>query len=76
MTGDYIDPRVNEALERAVALLVERASEWRNTIEAYWLIRRHEEELGFPLTYPMVEEAVERAKQLISRGKAMVPVEA
>jgi len=73
---DYIDPRLDEALEKAVEILTKNAEKWRSIVDAYWLLRRHEDEIGFPLTYNMVEEAVEKSRQLLQRGRGVVAVEA
>jgi|GEM_PF-6914837 len=74
--GDYVDPRLEKAIEKAVQLLVQHMDEWQSTVEAYWLVRRHEDEIGFPLTYNMIEEAVEKAKQFIHRSRVAVAAEA
>jgi len=74
-SGDYIDPRLERAIERAVQLLQKHIDEWSGTVEAYWLVRRYEDEIGFPLTYNMVEEAVERARQLLQKTREGLLVE-
>jgi hypothetical protein len=76
LPSDYIDPRLETALEKAASLLASRAGEWSSVVEAYWLLRRHEDEIGFPLTYNMVEEAVERAKRFLEKERHLAIAEA
>ena len=64
------------AVERAIALLLQKQGEWSTVLEAYWLLRRHEQEIGFPFTYNMVEEIVEQVRRLHSRGAAAVEAHA
>ncbi len=73
--SDYFDPRVEEAIERAAALLAAHEGEWRSVVEAYWLVRRHEKEIGFPLNYSMVVEAVERARKMLARERELAAAE-
>jgi len=72
---DYVDPRVEEAVERAAALLAAHDGEWRSVVDAYWLVRKHEKEIGFPMNYSMVVEAVERARKMLARERALAAAE-
>ena len=58
------------AVEKAITFLLQRQGEWSSILEAYWLLRRHEDEIGFPFTYNMVEEIVEQVRRLHGRGEA------
>jgi len=60
-TEDYIDPRLREAPRKAAKILVKHHREWNSIIEAYWLLRRYEDEIGIPITYDIVEAAYEIA---------------
>ncbi len=75
---DYIDPRLSRALEKAVEILLSHKGEWNNEIDAYWLLVRYEDEIGVPVIYDMVKEAVEKAKAIMVavKGKEAVKVEA
>ena len=59
--GDYIDPHLREAPRKAARILVKHYREWNSIIEAYWLLRRYEDEVGVPITYDIVEKAYEIA---------------
>ena len=72
----YRSPLVDEAFEKALELLEERMGEWRSVVDAYFLLRKHESEVGFPFTYNMVEELVERVHERLTRGRAEAAVEA
>ncbi len=58
---DYRDPRFLEAPRRAASILVKYKDSWNSIIEAYWLLRKHEDEIGVPVTYDIVEQAYEIA---------------
>ncbi len=60
-TEDYIDPRLREAPRKAAKILVKHYREWNSIVEAYWLLRRYEDEIGVPITYDIVEKAYEIA---------------
>ena len=60
-TKDYIDPRLREAPQKAARILVKHYREWSSIVEAYWLLRRYEDEVGVPITYDIVEKAHEIA---------------
>lgn len=62
---DYVDERLILAAERAAEILVERMNEWKDTIDAYWLLRRYEDRIGVPVTYDIVEQAVEKARRVL-----------
>ena len=66
----YRSPVIDEAFERAVRLLIEKMDEWSSVVEAYFLLRRHEDEIGFPFTYNMVEEIVSTAHERVAGGRA------
>ncbi|HIQ23654.1 MAG TPA: hypothetical protein EYH50_01230 [Pyrodictium delaneyi] len=69
---DYIDERLILAAERAAEILVEHMNEWKDTIDAYWLLRRYEDEVGVPVTYDIVEQAVEKARRVLdATGQAV-----
>ena len=55
---DYWDPRLLSAVEKAVEVLLEHIGEWEDEVDAYWLLRKHEDRIGVPVTYDIVEEAV------------------
>ncbi len=75
MGKDYVDPRFLEAVDRAVVVLEKHRGEWSNEIEAYWLLRKYEDEVGVPVTYDIVEQAVEKLSQRLSqRAEASVEV--
>ena len=61
---DYWDPRLLSAVDKAVEVLLEHIGEWEDEVDAYWLLRKHEDRIGVPVTYDIVEEAV-----AIVRGK-------
>ncbi|NOZ88733.1 MAG: hypothetical protein GXO15_02270 [Crenarchaeota archaeon] len=63
---------VEKAFEQALSLLLERSSEWNSVLEAYWLLRRNEDRVGFPFTYNMVEQLVEEAKRLMAARRGAV----
>lgn len=67
--GTYRNPVIDEAFERAVRLLEEKMSEWSTVVEAYFLLRRHEDEIGFPFTYNMVEEIVNTVHERVAGGR-------
>ncbi|KSW12316.1 hypothetical protein CF15_06115 [Pyrodictium occultum] len=68
-TGDYIDERMLSAADRAAEVLVEHMDEWKDPIDAYWLLRRLEHEVGVPVTYDIVEQAVEKARRIIESAR-------
>ncbi len=41
----------------------------RDELEAYWLLVRREKEIGYPVTYDLVVEALKIAEEM-RRGKA------
>lgn len=55
---DYWDPRLLSAVDKAVEVLLEHIGEWEDEVDAYWLLRKHEDRIGVPVTYDIVEEAV------------------
>ncbi len=60
-TTDYIDQRFREAPRKAAEILIEHQTEWSSVVDAYWLLRRYEDEIGVPITYDIVEKAYEIA---------------
>ncbi|ALL01120.1 hypothetical protein Pyrde_1072 [Pyrodictium delaneyi] len=62
---DYIDEKLLMAVDKAAEILAEHISEWSDTIDAYWLLRRHEDEVGIPVTYDIVEQAVEKVRKTL-----------
>ena len=64
---DYVDPRFRTAVDKAVEVLLSHRGEWSNEVEAYWLLVKHEDEIGVPVIYEIVREAVERARTLMAR---------
>jgi hypothetical protein len=75
---DYVDPRFAEAPVKAAEVLVEHAGDWSSEIDAYWLLRKYEDEIGVPVTYDIVVEAVEIARRKLeakaARAGAIVEV--
>ena len=67
---DYVDPRFAEAPLKAAEILVEHADEWSSEVDAYWLLRRYEDEVGAPVTYDIVVEAVEIARRKLEAEAA------
>ncbi len=67
MVSDYVDPRLRKALDKAVNILVSHASEWRNDVDAYWLLVKYEDEIGIPVIYDFVREAVEKARAIMAQ---------
>lgn len=55
---DYWDPRLLSAVDKAVEVLLEHIGEWEDEVDAYWLLRKHEDRIGVPVTYDIVKEAV------------------
>ncbi len=73
--GDYVDPRLTRAVDKAVEVLLEHAGEWSSDIDAYWLLVKHEDRVGVPVIYEIVREAVERARVILQqRGRAEAEV--
>ncbi|ABM81085.1 hypothetical protein [Hyperthermus butylicus] len=66
---DYVDERFLQAPSRAAEILVEHWGEWSDEIDAYWLLRRYEDEIGVPVTYDIVVEAVEIAHRNVEALK-------
>jgi len=58
---DYIDPRIRNAPKKAKEILIIHRNEWSSIIDAYWLLRKYEDEIGVPVTYDIVEKAYEQA---------------
>ncbi|NPA04727.1 MAG: hypothetical protein GXO09_01350 [Crenarchaeota archaeon] len=71
--GDYYDEKLLNAPLRAAEVLEKHLGEWSDEVEAYWLLRRHEDEVGVPVTYDIVEAAI---AILRSRGVVARRVEA
>lgn len=68
--NDYRDPRFLEAPIKAAKILIKHKNSWNSVIDAYWLLRRHEDEIGIPVTYDIVEKAYTIAiKELGARHK-------
>ncbi len=69
--GDTIAVELGEKERRAVekAALILSEHMVRDELEAYWLLVRHEKEIGYPVTYDLVLEALKIAEE-IRRGKA------
>ncbi len=64
--------RIERVLEKLAEILVSNNMEWRDEVDAYWLLRKFENEVNYPVTYDLVEEAVERARRqyrLVVLGK-------
>ena len=57
--------RYEKAVEMAVSLLLNNISSWKDEVDAYWLLRSKEDLLDYPVTYEIVEEAIERVKRII-----------
>ncbi len=55
---------MEKVVESAVSILARNRGKWENEVEAYWLLRRYEKDLNYPVTYEIVEEAVARIKRL------------
>jgi hypothetical protein len=72
---DYVDPRHLKAIDKAVELLLAHAGEWDSEVDAYWLLVRHEDEIGVPVIYEIVREAVARARAILQRGRTGVVAE-
>ncbi len=70
--GRWVNPAAERAFEQALSLLIERSGEWSSVLEAYWLLRRNEDRIGFPFTYNMVEQLVEEARRLIAARRGTV----
>jgi len=70
---DYYDEKLVNAPLRAAEVLERHLGEWSDEVEAYWLLRRHEDEVGVPVTYDIVEAAI---ALLRSRGVIRERVEA
>jgi len=62
---DYIDEKLLMAVDKAAEILAEHMSEWNDTIDAYWLLRLYEDEVGIPVTYDIVEQAVEKVRKTL-----------
>ena len=73
---DYWDPRLLSAVDKAVEILLEHMSEWEDEVDAYWLLRKHEDRVGVPVTYNIVEEAVTRIRNKIAKKHAISVIEA
>ena len=73
---DYVDPRIRQAVDKAVSILIAHSSEWRSEIDAYWLLVRYEDDVGVPVIYELVREAVERARAILAQKQATVVEEA
>ena len=73
---DYIDPRIWQAVDRAVSILLAHSSEWRSEVDAYWLLVRYEDDVGVPVIYELVREAVERARAILAQKQAAAVEEA
>ena len=68
MPKDYVDQRLEKAVEKAAEVLLSHLGEWSNEVDAYWLLRRHEDKVGVPVTYDIVEAAIaEVARRLGER---------
>lgn len=72
---DYWDPRLLSAVDKAVEILLEHIGEWRDEVDAYWLLRKHEDKVGIPVTYDVVEEAVARTRSKVARKNVIGIVE-
>jgi hypothetical protein len=66
---DYVDPRFSIAEEKARDILIRKAGEWHSIVDAYWLLRRMEDEIGIPVTYDIVEKAYMGALQVLATDK-------
>ena len=69
--SDYsslVGERIAQAKKKAVDLLVRQRVKWRDIIDAYFLLRKYEAEIGFPFTYNMVEEIVREAERIIRQN--------
>ncbi len=68
---DYIDPRMLEAVDKAALILERLRDKWSNELDAYWLLRRYEDEVGIPVTYDIVEQAVAKVSMDEAKSKAI-----
>jgi len=68
---DYIDPRMLEAVDKAASILERLRDKWSNELDAYWLLRRYEDEVGIPVTYDIVEQAVAKVSMDEAKSKAI-----
>ncbi len=66
--NNLMKERIIHAKRRTVDLLVRQHAKWRDIIDAYFLLRKYEAEIGFPFTYNMVEEIVKEAERLIKQN--------
>ena len=57
---DEIREKAKRALEKAVTVLLAKGVE--DPLEAYWLLVKMEKELGYPVTYDFVQEALRLAE--------------
>ena len=57
--------RLYVVVEKSVEILLEEWDKWQDEIDAYWLLRAKEDVLDYPVTYDIVEEAVERARKIM-----------
>ena len=67
--NNLIKERIIHARKKAVDLLVRQRAKWRDIIDAYFLLRKYEAEIGFPFTYNMVEEIVKEAERIIKQNR-------
>ncbi|HIP85035.1 MAG TPA: hypothetical protein EYH26_02810 [Pyrodictium sp.] len=72
---DYWDPRLLSAVDKAVEILLEHMGEWEDEVDAYWLLRKHENRIGVPVTYDIVEEAVAKIRSKIAKKHAIGIIE-
>jgi len=73
---DYWDPRLLSAADKAAEILLEHIGEWEDEVDAYWLLRKHEDRIGVPVTYDIVEEAIARVRSRATKKHAIGVIEA
>jgi len=73
---DYWDPRLLSAVDKAAEILLEHIGEWEDEVDAYWLLRQHEDRIGVPVTYDIVEEAIARIRNRTTKKHAIGVIEA
>jgi len=66
-----LEQRYRRALEKAAAILA--GSGVTDPLDAYWLLVKREKELGYPVTYDFVLEAL-RLAEMHKRGVAAAEV--
>ncbi len=62
---DKVEEKLKSVVEKAAEILMRNRGKWSTEVEAYWLLVRNEDKIGFPITYDIVEAAIERVRVML-----------